>query len=110
MSALRAYIGDIPLEWDVCTSAITYAYNFQHDTSTAFATFYIVMSKPRGPIALQAQTYEPSTARDLKVKWKEWLDKSLKEASKHRSSAQERQELNYDKRFQKNDETIKLGE
>ena len=110
MSALRAYIGDRPRDWDLYTIAITYAYKCQLQTSTDLAPFDLVFSKPPGPIAMQAQTAEPTMARDFTAKWKIWLEKSLKEASKHFSSEQERYNRNYDKRLRKNDETIKLGD
>ena len=99
MSALRAYIGDHPRDWGLYTSAITYAYNCQPQTSTGFAPFDLVLSKPPGPIALEVQTPELTTARDFKAKWKVWLEKSINEASKYLRSAQERYKRNYDKRL-----------
>ena len=110
VSALRAYIGDHPRDWDMYTNGITYAYNCQPQTSTNFAPFDLVLSKPPGPIALQAKPSEPTTARNFQAKWKSWLEKSLKEASRHLRSAQERYKRKYDKSLRKNDETIKLGD
>ena len=59
VSTLRAYIGDHPRDWDLYTPAITYAYNCQPQTSTAYAPFELVLSKPPGQLALQAQKSEP---------------------------------------------------
>ena len=68
----------------------------------------MLLSKAPGPSTLQAKTPDPTTDLDFKPKWKLWLEKSLKEASKHFRSAQERYKRNYDKRLRKKTVTIKL--
>jgi len=110
VSAIRAYIGDHPRDWDLFTPSITYAYNCQPQTSTAYAPFELVLSKAPGPIALQAERSEPSTVRGYKAKWKSWLAKALGEAGKHLRSAQERYKRNYDERLRRDTERISKGD
>ena len=45
---------------------------------------------------------------DFKVKWTVWVNKSLKEASNHLCYAQELYERHYDKRMQKNKESVEV--
>lgn len=48
---LRAYITDQARDWDLRTSALTYAYNTQPQSSTSIEPFDLVLSKPPGVIA-----------------------------------------------------------
>ena len=110
VSAIRAYIGEHPRDWDLYTNAITYAYNCQPQESTAIAPFDLVLSNPPGPLALEAQPSQPTSAKDFKSKWKAWLEKALTETRDPLSKAQERYKRNYDRRLRRDLENIKAGD
>ena len=107
LSALRTYIGDHPKDWDLYSSAITFAYNCQPQSSTDIAPFDLVLSLPPGPLALEVSRSEPSSTTDFKTKWKAWLEKALTETRAKLKAAQDRYKRNYDRRLRRDNETIK---
>ena len=54
-SAIKSYLDDHPLDWDLYTPALTYAYNCQPHSSTSLAPFELVLSRPPPPLSLQEQ-------------------------------------------------------
>ena len=110
LAALRAYIHDHPKDWDLYTSALTYAYNTQPQTSTSMAPFDLVLSKPPGPLAAALPSTAYNGPLDFKHKWKKWLTKVIPETQQKLQKAQERYKKNFDKRIRKTTETIKPGD
>ena len=97
ISTIRTYAGDHPKSWDMYTDSITFAYKFQPQECTAIAPFDLVISRPLGPIALEAQQPEPSSATAYKSKWKPWIAKALKDTKGHLTKAQELYKRNFDR-------------
>ena len=110
LSALRAYVNDHPKDWDLYTSALTYAYNTQPQTSTSMAPFDLVLSKPPGPLATSLPPTEYNGRLDFKHKWKKWLAKVIPETQEKLRKSQERYKRNFDKRLRKNTDTIAPGD
>jgi len=110
LSALRTYIADHPRDWDLYSSALTYAYNSSPQTSTALAPFELVLSRPPGPLAVRKPVGEPQEQRSFKAKWKTWLQKAIAETKDKLIAAQQRYKRNYDKKLRRNSETIEADD
>ena len=110
LAALRAYVADHPRDWDLYSSALTYAYNTQPQTSTSIAPFELVLSKPPGPLAASIPRDETETPREYKHKWKAWLARAIPETQEKLRKAQERYKRAFDKRLRKQTEEINAGD
>ncbi len=108
--AIRAYLDDHPRDWDLYTSALTFAYNCQPHSSTAVAPFELVLSRPPPPLALRQQPSITQSPQESRQKWKHWLERALHEGRERLKKTQERYKRNYDARLRKQRETIKAND
>ena len=105
-AAIRSYLADHPKDWDLYSSALTFAYNCQPHSSTALAPFELVLSRPPPPLAIRAQPAPARTPRETRDTWKSWLEKALREAKGKLEQAQARYKRNYDARLRRQNEKI----
>lgn len=110
LTPLPPSIGDHPGDWDIYKSAVTYAYNTQHQKSTSVAPFDLVQSKTPGPIAAYLPPTEYKDYLDFKQKWKKCLPKMTPEAQEKLQKAQERYKRNIEEKLRKNTKTNKPGD
>lgn len=109
-SSLKAYVADHPRDWDLSTSSLTYAYNFQPHSSPTPAPFELVLSKPPGPLELKDEPRETGqTPRKYHEKCTDTLVDALKTARTKMKLAQDRYKRNYDKRLRRDNQRIAAG-
>ena len=105
-SAIRSYLEDHPVDWDLCTLSLTYAYNGIPHSSTGLALFELVLSRPPPPLALQNKPKSYTDPLDAGPKWKRWLTKIVSEAKTKLEKTKARYKKNYDARLRKQSERI----
>ena len=109
-SAIRSYLSDHPMDWDLYTGALTFAYNCQPHSSTALAPFELVLSRPPPALALKTQPRISRGPIQERQRWKQWLQKALVETKERLRRTQERYKRNYDARLRRQSETIKSND
>ena len=107
---IRDSVSDHPHDWDLYSSALTYAYNTQPQTSTSIAPFELVLSKPPGPLAASIPRNETETPREYQLKWKDWLARTIPDTQEKLRKAQERYKKAFDKRLRRTTEDIMTGD
>lgn len=96
LPALRGYVSEDPLDWDLYKVKLTYAYNCQLQNSTSPEMFQIVIFNLLGPLSSWRKPSAPTDRTAFKWKWNTWLDKTDGKISKCLESAQNRYKRNYD--------------
>ena len=109
-AAIRSYLDDHPVDWDLYTPSLTYAYNGLPHSSTGLTPFELVLSRPPPPLALKSDPKSYKTPLESRSKWKQWLARTVKEAKDKLMKTQERYKRNYDTRLRKQSETIKMDD
>lgn len=77
LSTLRTFVTYHLRDWDLCPSALKYAYNFKPQNSTSPLRLELVLSNHPEHLFMQNQPYTRTEPTKFKQKWKLWLEKTL---------------------------------
>ena len=99
-AALRAYVSDNQMDWDIHAPAITFAYNTQVHSTTGMRPFDLVLSRDIPSLTMEARPQEG--AKEPRMVRERWLKKLQTLMRAHRVStgkAQARYKSNFDRRL-----------
>ena len=98
-AALRHYIGEHPKDWDLYTDVLTFAYNCQVHSSTNYAPFELVLSRPPAQLAVGAIPKVSELYAENRSDWRARLSTVIENARTSLKKAQERYKRNFDNRL-----------
>jgi transposase InsO family protein len=111
LAALRAYVAKLQDDWDDCTSAVTFAYNFRVHSSLGMPLFELALYRPPLTLYLQARPREENiTPRAAKQEFLERLKTLRIRAGGNLHTAQARCKANFDKSVLSKNSEVKVGD
>lgn len=94
--ALHTHIAVYPKDWDIYMDSLTYAYNCQQQTSTAVASFELVLWRPPPKLVTQSDYSEEQSQIYFKNKCKLGIKQTLANARKKLLEMQWMYKQNYE--------------
>ena len=101
LAGLRRFASEDQKHWDVFSNAVTFAYNTQVHSSTGCSPFELVLSRPPGPLAMQAiasSTVAGEQPQQVRQRFIERISRLVAKARESLSASQARYKRNFDSR------------
>ena len=99
LAGLRHFASEDQKHWDVFSNAVTFAYNTQVHSSTGWSPFELDLSRPKGPLAMQAiasSSVAGEQPQQVRQRFIEHISHLLAKTRETLSASQARYKRNFD--------------
>lgn len=111
LEGICKYVGDHYRDRDLLSDALTFAYNSHVSTSTGFAPFELVLSRPPEPLSFAKDEISPKrSATEAKVAWLKKLQEVTEATRGRLVKANQRTKENFDRRLRNRRKNINRGD